>query len=111
MLKLMPIAFEIANGVVKWNLDGSVIARDSLASCGCVLRDDMGRWITGAVRNIGVSSITTAELWAFKDASRISLLRGIPVFGSRVILIRLLILSTTEFPILILALASSFYPK
>ncbi|KAJ1380665.1 Ribonuclease H-like superfamily [Sesbania bispinosa] len=36
----------------------------------------MGRWITGASRNIGHASITIAELWAFKDASHISLIRG-----------------------------------
>ncbi|KAJ1378584.1 Ribonuclease H-like superfamily [Sesbania bispinosa] len=63
-------------GFVKWNLDGSVNAPHSMASSGCVLRDNLGRWLTGAVRNIGISSITIAELWAFKDATRISLLRG-----------------------------------
>ncbi|KAJ1437590.1 Ribonuclease H-like superfamily [Sesbania bispinosa] len=46
------------------------------ASSGCVLRDDMGRWLTGAIRNIGHASITVAELWAFKDASHLSLTRG-----------------------------------
>ncbi|KAJ1391500.1 Ribonuclease H-like superfamily [Sesbania bispinosa] len=63
-------------GWVKWNLDGSVIATGARTSSGCVLRDCMGRWLTGAVRNIGHSSITAAELWAFKDASYVSLLRG-----------------------------------
>ncbi|KAJ1430899.1 Ribonuclease H-like superfamily [Sesbania bispinosa] len=64
------------HGWVKWNLDGSVLAPDARASSGCVLRDSMGRWLTGIVRNIGHSSITFAELWAFKDASYVSLLRG-----------------------------------
>ncbi|KAJ1414730.1 Ribonuclease H domain [Sesbania bispinosa] len=60
---------------IKWNLDGSV--RDfGSASSGCVLRDNLGRWILGAVRNVGRSSITVAELWAFMDATNLSISRG-----------------------------------
>ncbi|KAJ1418752.1 Ribonuclease H-like superfamily [Sesbania bispinosa] len=63
-------------GWVKWNLDGSVIGPGSLASSGCVLRDSDGRWLHGLARNIGSTSITCAELWAFKDATQASLQRG-----------------------------------
>ncbi|KAJ1399153.1 Ribonuclease H-like superfamily [Sesbania bispinosa] len=65
-----------SQGWVKWNLDGSVVSHGAGASSGCVLRDDMGRWLTGAIRNIGQASITIAELWAFKDATHLSLARG-----------------------------------
>ncbi|KAJ1415939.1 Ribonuclease H-like superfamily [Sesbania bispinosa] len=61
---------------LKWNLDGSVSAREGHAASGGVLRDGAGRWITGLVRNIGFTSITVAELWAFKDASQFSHQRG-----------------------------------
>ncbi|KAJ1377413.1 Ribonuclease H-like superfamily [Sesbania bispinosa] len=63
-------------GWVKWNVDGSVIGRQHQASSGCVLRDNTGKWLCGLVRNIGSTSVTCAELWAFKDATQASLLKG-----------------------------------
>ncbi|KAJ1411849.1 Ribonuclease H-like superfamily [Sesbania bispinosa] len=63
-------------GWVKWNLDGSVRSQGVHASSGCVLRNEWGNWITGVTRNIGQATITEAELWAFKDASHLSLVRG-----------------------------------
>ncbi|KAJ1393764.1 hypothetical protein SESBI_34726 [Sesbania bispinosa] len=72
-----------SQGWVKWNLDGSVITLGVGASSGCVLRDDMGRWLPGAICNIGHASITVAELWAFNDASH--LLEEILMIGLKVI--------------------------
>ncbi|KAJ1407710.1 Ribonuclease H-like superfamily [Sesbania bispinosa] len=64
------------DGWVKWNLDGSVSEQGVRAAGGCVLRNSLGRWIIRVARNIGHATITEAELWAFKDASFLSKLRG-----------------------------------
>ncbi|KAJ1425768.1 Ribonuclease H-like superfamily [Sesbania bispinosa] len=64
------------DGWVKWNVDGSVVGRQQQAASGCVLRDSSGRWLYGLVRNIGSSTVSCAELWAMKDATQASLLKG-----------------------------------
>ncbi|KAJ1422696.1 Ribonuclease H domain [Sesbania bispinosa] len=63
------------DGWCKWNLDGSVIQHRGAAASGAVLRDTNGNWLCGVSRNVGFSSITVAELWAFMDAAKISISR------------------------------------
>ncbi|KAJ1405622.1 Ribonuclease H-like superfamily [Sesbania bispinosa] len=63
-------------GWVKWNLDGSVHSQGVQATSRCVIRNEWGKWITGVTRYIGQATIAEAELWAFKDASHLSLVRG-----------------------------------
>ncbi|KAJ1379834.1 Reverse transcriptase zinc-binding domain [Sesbania bispinosa] len=46
------------DGWVKWDLDGSVRLQGVSATSGCVLRNSLGRWITGVTRNIGQATIT-----------------------------------------------------
>ncbi|KAJ1410078.1 Ribonuclease H domain [Sesbania bispinosa] len=58
---------------MKWNLDGSVVGQSRRSASGGVLRDGSGRWISGFTRNVGRSSVTLVELWAFKDAIDISI--------------------------------------
>lgn len=49
-------------GWLKLNSDGSVNSENH-AAAGGVVRDHLGRWITGFVANIGTTSVFNAELW------------------------------------------------
>lgn len=47
----------------KLNMDGAVKKRPRLAGYGGVLRDHCGRWVAGFGANLGIVSVTEAELW------------------------------------------------
>ncbi|KAJ1414415.1 Ribonuclease H-like superfamily [Sesbania bispinosa] len=64
------------SGWIKWNLDGSVIHPSGDAASGAILRDGNGAWLSGITRHIWHTSITMAELWAFRDAITHSISRG-----------------------------------
>ena len=49
---------------MKINTDGSVISANGSTACGGLIRDHMGRFITGFSMNLGDCTITLAKLWA-----------------------------------------------
>lgn len=49
---------------IKINTDGTTKGNPKLASAGCVLQDAQGKWIIGAARNLDITTLVTAELWA-----------------------------------------------
>ena len=51
----------------KLNTDGSSLGNPGLAGGGGILRDEMGSWVLGFSRNIGVTSSFEAKLWALRD--------------------------------------------
>ena len=51
----------------KLNTDGSSLGNPGSAGGGGVLRDEMGSWVLGFSRNIGVTSSFEAELWVLRD--------------------------------------------
>lgn len=53
-------------GFYKINTDGSL--QNHKAGIGFILRNDLGLFVAGISRCIGTHSISTAELWAIKDA-------------------------------------------
>nr|XP_025674247.1 uncharacterized protein LOC112774442 [Arachis hypogaea] len=52
-------------GWAKLNIDGSVLQPGHKGACGGLIRDWRGRTIVGFSMNIGVCTITQAELWGF----------------------------------------------
>ena len=48
--------------VFKLNIDGAC-KKMNMAAAGGLIRDANGNWITGICANIGISSVTNAELW------------------------------------------------
>ena len=48
-------------------MDGCSKGNPGIAGAGGVLRDQMGSWIRGFARNIGICSSVTAELWAIYE--------------------------------------------
>ncbi|KAF7833600.1 hypothetical protein G2W53_015933 [Senna tora] len=59
-------------GSLKFNVDGSCWRHNSSISCGGVLRDSDGRWITGFVRRMGKGNSLTAEMWAIYSSLQIA---------------------------------------
>lgn len=55
------------DGCLKINVDGSVLF-DGAASCGGVVRDSHGRWISGFVNNLRINTITNVELMSIWGA-------------------------------------------
>ena len=53
-----------ADGWIKLNVDGCSKGNPGMAGAGGAIRDNMGSWIGGFARNIGICSSVTAELWA-----------------------------------------------
>lgn len=52
------------DGWIKLNVDGCSKGNPGMAGAGGAIRDNMGSWIGGFARNIGICSSVTAELWA-----------------------------------------------
>ncbi|KAF7814421.1 ribonuclease H [Senna tora] len=48
---------------IKVNCDGAVCNLSKKASCGGLLRDSYGNWISGYMANLGTTNVLTAELW------------------------------------------------
>ncbi|KAF7827255.1 putative ribonuclease H-like domain-containing protein [Senna tora] len=59
-------------GSLKFNVDGSCWRHNNSISCGGVLRDSDGRWITGFVRRMGKGNSLTAEMWAIYSSLQIA---------------------------------------
>ncbi|XP_031125131.1 uncharacterized protein LOC116027569 [Ipomoea triloba] len=64
-------------GWFKLNVDGSVINATGAAGCGCVLRDDTGRWVEGFTYHIGRCSVAEAEAWGVLQGLRMAAHKGI----------------------------------
>ncbi|KAJ1399086.1 Ribonuclease H-like superfamily [Sesbania bispinosa] len=64
------------DGCLKWNLDGSIRNSLGATASGGVLRNTTGQWLLGIARKVGCALVIVAELWAFKDATSLSILRG-----------------------------------
>ncbi|XP_061358050.1 uncharacterized protein LOC133302308 [Gastrolobium bilobum] len=59
-------------GWCKLNVDGAVKTNHRVASCGGLVRDDKGGWITGFSYYIGSYSPLMAELWAIMKVLQIA---------------------------------------
>ncbi|XP_061358051.1 uncharacterized protein LOC133302309 [Gastrolobium bilobum] len=59
-------------GWCKLNVDGAVKTNHRVASCGGLVRDDKGGWITGFSYYIGSYSPLMAELWAIMKGLQIA---------------------------------------
>lgn len=56
------------SGWRKLNTDGSSLGNPGLVGGGGgVIRDEIGNWVAGFSRRIGVTSSFEAELWALRD--------------------------------------------
>ena len=55
--------YTLPQELVKLNIDGVAKDNPSKAACGGVIRNCLGHWLVGFVRNIGVYSAFNAELW------------------------------------------------
>ena len=55
----------------KLNTDGSSLGNLGLVGGGGVIKDDIGNWVVGFSRRIGVTSSFEAELWALRDGLNI----------------------------------------
>ncbi|GLT52770.1 hypothetical protein SLA2020_260900 [Shorea laevis] len=49
-------------GYIKLNTDGSALSNPGQTGAGGVFRDHMGNWLLGFMRNVGYSTVLTAEL-------------------------------------------------
>ncbi|KAL4378986.1 hypothetical protein GQ457_02G000930 [Hibiscus cannabinus] len=54
-------------GWCKLNTDGAVSVRNGEASCGGVVRDNLGGWLIGFSKKIGICSTFEAELWGLYE--------------------------------------------
>ncbi|GLT74509.1 hypothetical protein SLA2020_463010, partial [Shorea laevis] len=63
-------------GFVKLNTDGSALKNPGIAGAGGVFRDDLGNWLCGFSRYVGITTSLSAELWAIRDGLRIAIHRG-----------------------------------
>ena len=53
---------------MKLNTDGSVFGNLGVASCGGVIRDDCGNWISRFTKRIGITnSFIIAEMWGLRE--------------------------------------------
>ncbi|KAE8723185.1 hypothetical protein F3Y22_tig00012724pilonHSYRG00007 [Hibiscus syriacus] len=51
------------NGWMKFNSDGARNPRDGYATCGGIIRNNIGEWILGYARAVGICSVVEAEIW------------------------------------------------
>ncbi|GLU14821.1 hypothetical protein SLE2022_313680 [Rubroshorea leprosula] len=58
-------------GVFKLNIDGSYNHEMASTSAGGLIRDTIGRWISGFIVNIGSASVLLAELWGLREGLRL----------------------------------------
>ncbi|GLT32301.1 hypothetical protein SLA2020_069770 [Shorea laevis] len=63
-------------GYIKLNTDGSALSNPGQTGAGGVFRDHMGNWLLGFMRNVGYSTVLTAELWAIRDGLKLAVERG-----------------------------------
>ncbi|KAK8997530.1 hypothetical protein V6N11_012087 [Hibiscus sabdariffa] len=59
--------------------DGSRVASTGFATCGGVIRNNVGDWLLGFHRKIGVCSVLEAELWGVAEGLRLAWDAGIRV--------------------------------
>ena len=52
---------------MKLNTDGLVFGNLGVASCGGVIRDDCGNWISGFTKRIGITNSFIAEMWGLRE--------------------------------------------
>ncbi|GLT71848.1 hypothetical protein SLA2020_438390 [Shorea laevis] len=64
-------------GYFKLNTDGSAHGNPGPASAGGVIRDHMGRWISGFACKIGYTSSLRAELWGIREGLILAYQRNI----------------------------------
>ncbi|KAJ8749887.1 hypothetical protein K2173_013802 [Erythroxylum novogranatense] len=61
-----------APGWTKMNVDGAVDPLVGAAAAGGVLRSTNGSWLAGFAHNLGICSVTNAELWGLLDGLQIA---------------------------------------
>ena len=54
-------------GFFKLNMNGSALGNQGLAGAGGLIRRSDGSWVSGFIRNIGITSSFAAELWGVRD--------------------------------------------
>lgn len=64
------------SGWVKLNTDGSSRGNPGEATGGGLIRDETGKWLVGFGLNIGICSVTAAELWALYHGLMIAWMEG-----------------------------------
>ncbi|KAI5352205.1 hypothetical protein L3X38_005096 [Prunus dulcis] len=65
------------NGVLKLNVDGSLMKSSGSIGAGGVIRDHLGNWIGGFAVNLGKGQILEAELWGLFFGLKLAITRGI----------------------------------
>ncbi|KAJ8767159.1 hypothetical protein K2173_013556 [Erythroxylum novogranatense] len=67
----------LAPGWTKLNVNGAVDPLNGAAAAGGVLRSTNGSWLAGFAHNLGICSVTNAELWGLLDGLQIAWSLGI----------------------------------
>ena len=63
-------------GWYKLNTDGAARPGVDRTSCGGIIRNEQGQWITGFARRIGAANSLTAELWGLRDGLQLCCYRN-----------------------------------
>ncbi|KAF7822513.1 putative non-LTR retroelement reverse transcriptase [Senna tora] len=61
---------------VKLNTDGAFCSSSHVASCGGLIRDGTGKWLSGFIANLGISNVIGAELWSIFHGLKIAWEKG-----------------------------------